>query len=67
METACIIKESRFYRYLCRKCPFIFIWYVQNENENVFNTSKKLLKNRNPTFPIVHYATQKIELVPDTL
>ena len=36
-------------------------------NENFVNTSKKLLKNRNQTFPVMCYFTLKLELVSDIL
>ena len=37
------------------------------QNESFVNTRKKLLKNRNYKFPVVHYFTRKLELVPDIL
>ena len=37
------------------------------QNENVVNTSKKLLKKRNQTLSVVHYFTWKMDLVPDIL
>ena len=37
------------------------------QNENLFNASKKLCKNRNYIFPVVNYVTWKLELVSDVL
>ena len=37
------------------------------ENENLANTSKKLLKNRNWTFPVVRYFTWKVQFASNTL
>ena len=37
------------------------------QKENFFNTSKKPLKNRNETFPVVRYFSWKLELVSNTL
>ena len=37
------------------------------QNESFVYTSRKLLKNRNSTFPAVRYFTRKLELVPNIL
>ena len=36
-----------------------------SQYENFVNTSRKLLGNKNETFPVVHYFTWKLELVSD--
>ena len=36
-----------------------------SRNENFVSTNKNLLKNRNWTFPAVHYFTWKLEVVPN--
>ena len=46
-------------------------WYPRTQspcqNENFFNTSKKLLKNRNLTSPVARYFTWTLELGSDIL
>ena len=37
------------------------------QNENSVNTTRKLLGNKNGTFPAVYYFTWKLELVPGIL
>ena len=38
-----------------------------HQNETFANTSRKLLKNRNETFPVMRYFTWKLELVSNPL
>ena len=38
-----------------------------SQNETFFNTSEKLLKNRNWTFPVVPYFTRKLDFAPNSL
>ena len=38
---------------------------TQRQNESFVNTSRRLLKNRNKTFPAVCYFTWKLQLVPN--
>ena len=37
------------------------------QNESFVNTSRKLLKNRNETFPVIFYFMRKLELVSNIL
>ena len=36
---------------------------LYNLHDCTFNTSRKLLENRNENFPVVHYFRRKLELV----
>ena len=53
------------------QCPNSIEWYPRTQspcqNENFFNARKKLLKNRNLTFPVARYFTWNIELGSDIL
>ena len=41
--------------------------YSSSRNENFVSTIKKLLRNRNCTFTVMHYFTYKLELVSNIL
>ena len=41
--------------------------YHANQNDYFVNTSEKLWKNRNQTFPVVHFSAWKLELVSNIL
>ena len=53
------------------KCLNFTEWWPSaqscSQSENFINTSRKLLGNKNETFPVVHYFTWKLELVSDFL
>ena len=53
-------KVSKLHRMIAL-CPVPLL------NQKFVNTSKKLLKNRNQSFPVVHYFTWKLELVSNIL